>query len=287
MTRINKYLTQIGYCSRREADKLIEQGRVHLNDVVASKGDQYVSGDELTVDFESVVPKSINKPVYLAFNKPKRIVCTTDTNEKDNIIDFIGHPQRIFPIGRLDKLSEGLILLTNDGDIVNKVLRAENEHEKEYEVVVNKEITPSFIKRMSGGLPILGTKTKKCKVQATGADSFKITLTQGLNRQIRRMCEFLGYKVTALRRVRIMHIPLDVPVGHWRELSTNELEELQKRISTSTKVRTDAKPSASKKQRQRTKKALDKSGKSTTKTRLKRAKSQKKPHAKSQNSQRR
>jgi len=144
LIRINKYLTQIGYCSRREADKLIEQGRVHLNDQVATKGDRYSSGDKLTVDFESVVKESKIKPIYLAFNKPKRIVCTTDQSEKDNIINFIGHPQRIFPIGRLDKLSEGLILLTNDGDIVNKVLRAENEHEKEYEVVVNKEITPAL-----------------------------------------------------------------------------------------------------------------------------------------------
>lgn len=237
MPRINKYLTQIGYCSRRQADKLIQEGRVHLNDKVATAGDAYETGDELTVDFENVVPKTSLKPVYLAFNKPKRIVCTTDTKaEKDNIIDFINYPQRIFPIGRLDKLSEGLILLTNDGDIVNKILRAENAHEKEYEVVVNKEITPSFVKRMAGGLPILGTKTKKCTVIATGSDSFKIILTQGLNRQIRRMCEFLGYKVVALKRTRIMHISLDLPVGHYRELSDDELQQLKKHISDSSKI---------------------------------------------------
>lgn len=237
MTRINKYLSEIGFCSRREADKLIEQGRVHLNDKVVHSGDNYNEGDELTVDFENVIPKKKENPLYIAFNKPKRIVCTTDTKgEKDNIIDFIGHPQRIFPIGRLDKLSEGLILLTNDGDIVNKILRAENEHEKEYEVVVNKDITPSFIKRMSNGLPILGTKTKKCKLIPQGNDRFRIILTQGLNRQIRRMCEFLGYKVTALKRTRIMHIKLDVGVGQWRELTENELNELHAKISGSTKV---------------------------------------------------
>lgn len=237
MPRVNKYLSEIGFCSRREADKLIKEGRVHLNNRVVESGDSYHSGDELTVDFENVVPKKKEKALYLAFNKPKRIVCTTDTKaEKDNIIDFIGHPQRIFPIGRLDKLSEGLILLTNDGDIVNKILRAENEHEKEYEVTVNKEITPSFVKRMSNGLPILGTKTKRCKVTPLSDTSFRIILTQGLNRQIRRMCEFLGYKVTSLKRIRIMHIPLNVASGTWRELNKTELAMLFEKLKDSNKT---------------------------------------------------
>lgn len=237
MIRINKYLSEIGYCSRREADKLIQAGRVLINDFTAKDGDEVNPGDEVLVDFEVVNPKTKTKPVYIAFNKPKGLVCTTDTKgEKNNIVDFIRHPKRIFPIGRLDKLSEGLIFLTNDGDIVNKILRAENRHEKEYQVEVNKPITPEFIKRMANGLPILGTYTKRCEVKQTGKQSFTIILTQGLNRQIRRMCEYLTYRVTKLTRVRIMSVKLDIPTGHYRDLTPEELAYINASIATSTKT---------------------------------------------------
>lgn len=237
MIRINKYLSEIGYCSRREADKLIQAGRVLINDFPANDGDEVGPSDEVQVDFEIVNPKTKSKPVYIAFNKPKGLVCTTDTKlEKNNIVDYIRHPKRIFPIGRLDKLSEGLIFLTNDGDIVNKILRAENRHEKEYQVEVNKPITPEFIKRMSAGLPILGTYTKRCEVKQTGKQSFTIILTQGLNRQIRRMCEYLTYKVTKLTRVRIMSVKLDLPLGHYRDLTPEEIASIHASISGSTKT---------------------------------------------------
>jgi len=211
--RINKYLSEVGYCSRRAADKLIEQGRVTINGKVPEMGTKISNEDVVKVDGELIkTPK--DKPVYIAFNKPIGIVCTTDTRvEKNNIIDFINYPKRIFPIGRLDKPSEGLIFLTNDGDIVNKILRARNHHEKEYMVTVNKAITPIFIQKMSNGIPILDTVTRKCKVEQLSKFQFKIILTQGLNRQIRRMCEYLGYRVTKLKRVRIMNVPLDVAVG--------------------------------------------------------------------------
>ena len=235
-TRINKYLSEVGYCSRRAADKLIEQGRVTINGKVPEMGTKITEGDEVCVDNQLIsTPKE--KPVYLAFNKPIGIVCTTDNRvEKDNIIDFINYPKRIFPIGRLDKPSEGLIFLTNDGDIVNKILRARNHHEKEYIVTIDKPITAHFLQKMSQGVPILDTVTRPCKVEELSKYQFKITLTQGLNRQIRRMCEYLGYAVTKLKRVRIMNVKLDMPVGQWRDLTANELNEIQRLVSDSSKT---------------------------------------------------
>ncbi len=236
MTRINKYLSEVGYCSRRAADKLIEQRRVTINGKVPEMGTKLNDNDEVRVDGRLIsVPKE--KPTYIAFNKPIGIVCTTDTKvEKDNIIDYIGYPKRIFPIGRLDKPSEGLILLTSDGDIVNKILRARNNHEKEYIVTVDKPVNQEFISRMSKGVPILDTVTRKCEVEQLSKFVFKIILTQGLNRQIRRMCEYLGYEVTKLKRTRIMNIKLDVPVGQWRYLSEKELLDISKLIASSSKT---------------------------------------------------
>lgn len=235
-TRINKFLSEIGYCSRRVADKLIEEGRVTINGKIPEIGTKITPDDEIRVDGKLITPPK-EKPVYLAFNKPVGIVCTTDTRvEKNNIIDFINYPKRIFPIGRLDKPSEGLILLTNDGDIVNKILRARNNHEKEYLVSVDKHITEEFINKMSNGVPILDTITRKCQVEQTGKNSFRIILTQGLNRQIRRMCEYLGYEVIKLKRIRIMNIKLDTPIGKWRYLSENELKELNQLLSDSYKT---------------------------------------------------
>ena len=236
-TRVNKYLSEVGYCSRRAADKLIEEGRVTINGKVPEMGTKVVSGDEVRVDGELISPPSKEKFVYIAFNKPVGIVCTTDTNvERDNIIDYINHPQRIFPIGRLDKPSEGLILLTSDGDIVNKILRSKNNHEKEYVLTVNKSITEDFIYKMANGVPILDTITQKCKVEQLDRTVFKIVLTQGLNRQIRRMCEYLGYEVIKLKRVRIMNIHLDLPVGKWRNLTERELNEISKMVEGSSKT---------------------------------------------------
>ncbi|MGX1929062.1 23S rRNA pseudouridine(2604) synthase RluF [Flagellimonas sp. 2504JD4-2] len=235
-TRINKYLSEVGYCSRRAADKLIDQGRVTINGKVPEMGTKVTSNDEIRVDGE-LISKPKSKSVYLAFNKPVGIVCTTDTRvEKDNIIDFINYPKRIFPVGRLDKPSEGLIFMTNDGDIVNKILRARNNHEKEYIVTVNKPITPDFLKKMRNGVPILDTVTRKCEVEQLGANQFKIILTQGLNRQIRRMCEYLDYRVKKLKRVRIMNVNLDVPVGKWRHLTDEELMEINRLVSHSSKT---------------------------------------------------
>ncbi len=211
--RLNKYLSEIGHCSRRAADKLIEQGRIKVNDVVVVMGQKVTPQDRIEVD-GILVEDLQEKPVYLAFNKPVGIVCTTDTRvEKDNIIDYINYPSRIFPIGRLDKMSEGLILLTNDGDIVNKILRARNNHEKEYVVTVNKPVTDEFIEKMGSGVPILDTVTKKCFVKQIHKNQFRIILTQGLNRQIRRMCEHLDYRVVKLKRIRIMNIELDTKSG--------------------------------------------------------------------------
>lgn len=241
LTRINKYLSEVGYCSRRAADKLIEQKRVTINGVVPEMGTKIAPSDEVHVDGK-LISAHEDKPIYLAFNKPVGIVCTTDTRvEKDNIIDFINYPTRIFPIGRLDKPSEGLIFLTNDGDIVNKILRARNNHEKEYIVRVNKAITKSFIRKMATGVPILDTVTRKCYVEQTDTHEFKIILTQGLNRQIRRMCEHLEYRVTKLKRVRIMNISLDIPVGKWRKLTDNEMIEINHLISSSKKTHDDLK----------------------------------------------
>ena len=235
-TRINKYLSEVGYCSRRAADKLIDQGRVTINGKVPEMGTKIVASDEVRVDGK-LISEPKDQPVYLAFNKPVGIVCTTDTGvEKDNIIDFIGYPKRIFPIGRLDKPSEGLILLTNDGDIVNKILRARNHHEKEYIVTVDKNITPEFLDRMRKGVPILDTVTRACVVEEIGPTQFKIILTQGLNRQIRRMCEYLGYRVIRLKRIRIMNIKLDVAVGKWRDLTNAELKEINYLIADSSKT---------------------------------------------------
>ncbi|NNK75751.1 MAG: 23S rRNA pseudouridine(2604) synthase RluF [Maribacter sp.] len=234
--RINKFLSEVGYCSRRAADKLIDQGRVTVNGQVPEMGTKINSGDEVRVDGERISEPS-EKSVYLAFNKPIGIVCTTDTKvEKDNIIDFINYPKRIFPIGRLDKPSEGLIFLTNDGDIVNKILRARNHHEKEYLVTVDKPITKKFLERMANGVPILDTVTRKCELTEISKYQFKIILTQGLNRQIRRMCEYLGYRVKKLKRVRIMNVKLDIPVGKWRDLTTDELREINRLISDSSKT---------------------------------------------------
>jgi 23S rRNA pseudouridine2604 synthase len=239
-TRINKYLSEIGYCSRRAADKLILENRVTINGSVPEMGTKIVPGDIVKVDGK-LVSKPDEKPVYIAFNKPIGIVCTTDTKaEKDNIIDYIKFPKRIFPIGRLDKPSEGLILLTSDGDIVNKILRARNNHEKEYLVSVNRPITAEFLKKMRSGVPILETMTRECEVEQIDKNRFKIILTQGLNRQIRRMCDFLDFKVTKLKRVRIMNIKLDIPIGKWRYLSNEEMDEINRLISSSSKTHTDS-----------------------------------------------
>jgi 23S rRNA pseudouridine2604 synthase len=235
--RINKYLTEIGFCSRRGADKLIQESRVTINGKVPELGTKIGDGDVVAVDGKIVSAVEEKKNVYLAFNKPPGIVCTTDTKrEKDNIIDYINYPERIFPIGRLDKASEGLIFLTNDGDIVNKILRARNNHEKEYVVTVNKPIDGRFVQRMSNGIPILGQVTRKCTVEQLGPKKFKIILTQGLNRQIRRMCEYLGYRVRTLKRVRIMNIALDVPIGKYREFTEDELNELNSLLTSSKKI---------------------------------------------------
>ena len=235
-TRINKYLSEIGYCSRRVADKLIAEGRVRINGGIPEMGTKVVPEDEILVDGKPI-SKTDEKPVYIAFNKPIGIVCTTDSKvEKDNIIDFINFPKRIFPIGRLDKPSEGLIFLTDDGDIVNKILRASNNHEKEYLVTVNRPVTNEFIQKMEEGVPILDTVTRKCKVERLGKFEFRIILTQGLNRQIRRMCEYLGYEVRHLKRIRIMNILLDIPVGKWRHLTGTELRGIKKLISNSSKA---------------------------------------------------
>lgn len=238
LTRLNKYLSEAGYCSRRAADRLIEAGRVTINDVVPEMGTKVASEDVVKVDGE-IIGERKQDFVYLAFNKPIGIVCTTDTRvEKENIIDYIKYPKRIFPIGRLDKPSEGLILLTDDGDIVNKILRASNNHEKEYIVTVNQPISQTFIERMSGGIYLedLDKHTKKCEVKKIDRFTFSIILTQGLNRQIRRMCEYLNYEVQALKRIRIMNIKLDMPSGKYRELTKEEFKTLNDLISDSNKT---------------------------------------------------
>ncbi|MGC6479314.1 MAG: 23S rRNA pseudouridine(2604) synthase RluF [Flavobacteriaceae bacterium] len=235
-TRLNKYLSELGVCSRREADKWIAAGRIKVNGKKVEMGLKVQPQDQISIDGK-VLQTQKEKAVYLAFHKPVGIVCTTDTRvEKNNIIDYINYPTRIFPIGRLDKPSEGLILLTNDGDIVNKILRARNKHEKEYIVRVNKPVTADFVQRMSNGIPILGTTTRKCIVEQTHKKEFRIVLTQGLNRQIRRMCEYLGYEVIRLKRVRIMHIELDLPVGKYRDLTAQEMKVLRRQLSDSQKT---------------------------------------------------
>ena len=236
-TRINKYLSEVGYCSRREADRLILEGKVTINGRIPEIGAKVEESDLVEVKGQRIEKFSRQKSIYLAFNKPVGIVCTTDRRvEPDNIIDFIKYPSRIFPIGRLDKFSEGLIFLTNDGDIVNKILRSKNNHQKEYIVIVNRFINKDFIQSMSNGVKILDTKTKNCYVKQLGPKKFKIILTQGLNRQIRRMCDSLGYRVKSLKRVRIMNIKLDVPAGKYRELTKKEISELNSLLGSSSKT---------------------------------------------------
>ncbi len=232
---LNKYISETGFCSRREADKYIEQGRVTINDNIAIKGNRVEQGDVVEIDGEPIKKK--DKIVYMLFNKPVGITCTTDLKDKDNIISFINYKSRIFPVGRLDKPSEGLIFLTNDGDIVNKILRAGNNHEKEYIVTVDRPISNDFINKMSNGVRILDTITKKCVVKQEGKNRFRIILVQGLNRQIRRMCQVLGYNVSTLKRVRIMNITLaNLPVGKWRYFTADEIKTIETNVSSSVKT---------------------------------------------------
>ena len=232
--RLNKYLSEIGFCSRREADRLVESGKVKINGHLALMGDKVSKEDTIEVNGNVVTKKKKEKMVLIAVNKPRGIVCTTTKQEKDNIVDFVKYPTRIYPIGRLDKDSEGLILMTNNGELVNKILRSRNNHEKEYIVTVNKQVTSSFLKKMEAGVPILDTITKPCVCQKIGNREFKITITQGLNRQIRRMCEHFGYRVEKLVRIRILNIRLgNIPKGHYRNVTKAELEELQRLLDGS------------------------------------------------------
>ncbi len=223
--RLNKYMAESGYCSRREADRLIEEGRVKIDGRVGALGDRVLPGMAVTVDGKPLSGEG--EKVYILLNKPRGIVCTADPREPMNVVDYVGHPVRIFPVGRLDKDSEGLLLLTSDGEIVNRMLRAAGGHEKEYEVTIDRPVTADFAKKMMAGVPILDTVTLPCKLRRTGERSFNIVLVQGLNRQIRRMCEALGANVTHLRRVRIMNLRLGrLQPGQWRELTRDELDEL-------------------------------------------------------------
>ncbi|WOC40567.1 23S rRNA pseudouridine(2604) synthase RluF [Polaribacter sp. HL-MS24] len=234
-TNLNKYISSSGMCSRREAEKYISEGRVTINGKATQLGNRVGKKDVVKLDGRLVVP--VNATLYIALNKPVGIVSTTDEREPDNIIQYINYPERLFPIGRLDKPSEGLIFLTNDGDIVNKILRAGNNHEKEYFVSVNKTITEDFIQKIGNGIPILGTVTKKCLIEKVSDKIFKIILTQGLNRQIRRMCEYLDYEVTKLKRTRIMNVELGyLQTGDWRELTDEEMSEINAMIATSSKT---------------------------------------------------
>lgn len=234
---LNKFISDTGYCSRREADELIKSGRVLLNDKIAVTGNRYTPGDVVEVDGSLVTRSQKEKPLYIAFNKPVGVTTTTEVHIPGNIISYIGFHKRIFPIGRLDKDSEGLIFLTNDGDMVNKLLRAGNAHEKEYTVRVHRPLEAGFAEKMSQGIPLDGKKTLPCKVTVTGRQQFRIILVQGLNRQIRRMCEYLGYTVTALQRTRIMHVRLDkLPVGKWRYLSEAEMSQLTGSVAGSSKT---------------------------------------------------
>ena len=233
--RLNKYISESGICSRREADRFIEQGHVYINGKRAGIGDQVFAGDLVKVNGQVIEAREADSLVFIVLNKPVGIVSTTEAGEKDNIVDFVNHSTRIFPIGRLDKDSQGLIFLTNHGDLVNKILRAGNDHEKEYLVTVDKPVTDEFIRGMGAGVPILGAVTKKCKVKKEAPFVFRITLVQGLNRQIRRMCEHFGFEVTKLERIRIMNVSLKgLPVGEWRDLTDDELIELFKLIEDSS-----------------------------------------------------
>jgi len=239
LIRLNKFISDSGFSSRREADKLIEQQRVRINNSIPELGTKVALGDVVTVDGQLIQASAIDKAdrVYIAYHKPIGITCTTELHIKDNIVDAIGHKQRIFPIGRLDKPSEGLIFLTSDGDIVNKILRAENAHDKEYVVTVNRPLTEHFIQKMGNGLPILDTITKPCDVTMQSKMVFRIVLTQGLNRQIRRMCEYLGYEVVKLKRTRIMSVRLaGLKVGQWRDLTTDEMAEINRAVEGSSKT---------------------------------------------------
>ena len=243
-TRLNKFISESGICSRREADRFIEQGNVFINGKRAKIGDQVFPGDKVKVNGQSIDPRDEEELIFLALNKPVGIVSTTESSERDNIVDFVNHSTRIFPIGRLDKDSQGLIFLTNNGDLVNKILRAGNQHEKEYLVTVNKPIKDDFIAGMRSGVPILGVHTKKCKVSKESPFVFRITLVQGLNRQIRRMCEYFDYEAVKLERVRIMNISLKgLPPGEWRDLNEQELGSLFQLIKDSS---SEADPSAKK-----------------------------------------
>lgn len=242
---LNKYISSTGICSRREAERFIVEGKVTINGKPTQLGNRVFTGDIVKVNGTLLQAKP--KTLYIAYNKPVGIVCTTDSKERYNIVKAIGHEERLFPIGRLDKPSEGLIFLTNDGDIVNKILRAGNNHQKEYIVSVNKAISLDFIQKMSNGIPILGTITKKCVVEQLNKNTFKIILTQGLNRQIRRMCEYLDYEVTKLKRTRIMNVGLgNLEEGNWRELSVEEMELINKMIACSTKTEEASKDTSKK-----------------------------------------
>lgn len=233
--RLNKYISESGLCSRRDADRYIEQGNVYLNGKRAKVGDQVAPGDQVKVNGQLIDPREEESLIFIALNKPVGVVSTTEKSEKNNVIDFVNHSIRVFPIGRLDKDSQGLLFLTNDGDLVNKILRAGNKHEKEYLVTVNKPITEEFISGMSNGVPMLGTVTKKCKVVKESSHVYKITLIQGLNRQIRRMCEHFGYEVTKLERTKIMNVSLKgLALGEWRDLEDDELSVLLKQVESSS-----------------------------------------------------
>jgi len=248
-TRLNKFISESGLCSRREADRYIEKGTVFINGKRAKIGDQVFAGDKVMVNGHNIEPKEESNFILLAFNKPVGITSTTESNVRDNIVDYVNHSERIFPIGRLDKDSSGLIFLTNNGDIVNKILRAGNKHEKEYIVTVNKPITEDFIFEMSNGVPILGVNTRKCKVRQISTFVFNIILIQGLNRQIRRMCEHFGYEVTKLERTRIMNISLKgIPTGEFRELTEEEMKAITKSVeNSSSEAKTKTKSAAKKK----------------------------------------
>lgn len=234
MIRLNKFISDTGYCSRREADRYIAEGSVTINGVDATIGSMVAEGDVVQVDGQRV-GKAVRQPVYILLNKPVGVTCTTDQNEKNNVTDFINYKERIFPVGRLDKDSEGLLILTNDGNIVNKILRAGNNNPKEYIVTVDKPVTEEFIKQMTTGVRILGVKTKPCRIVRRGPATFTIFLTQGLNRQIRRMCGVLGYKVQRLKRVRVMNLLLgDLPTGHWRYFTPEEITQMHTLLAESS-----------------------------------------------------
>ena len=249
--RLNKYISDSGLCSRREADRFIEQGNVYINGKRAAVGDQVNPGDLVRVNGQEIEPQDDDDFVFIALNKPVGIECTTESSQRDNIVDFVNHGVRIFPIGRLDKESQGLIFLTNNGDLVNKVLRAGNDHEKEYVVTVNKPVTDAFVEGLAGGVPILGTMTKKCPVKKVGSHAFSMTLVQGLNRQIRRMCEYFGYEVVKLERTRIMHVDLKgLPVGEWRDLTPKEMTRLLESVANSSSEASLSRKSTSRKKAQ-------------------------------------